>query len=561
MAQFLLNRPSGWYFRWVIPKRFQPVVSLKELRYPLATRFQAVAKCRARIVVSRLELYLNRGAVEGVTIDKQQLRRVVQAAIQEAREITVEGHLNRDKPLNPDSRRSERDTADYLIGELREALGLSDYRALNLDTQLSALLSDAGIQLDKDSLPFKEVQRDFIARHIAVQEDYIDLLNGCTPNAENASPKPSETLSEDTACPPAQTFIDEFTKDKQSRSGIAENTVKEYENTIADLVFILGDTPANEVKAEQVSHLTETLRKLPKNRNKAKAYKGKTVRELLDMDVPASACLSASTVQQKLAMLITYFDWLEHRDVIPKNYFKGRNIKAKKDERRPFSINELTSIFTCDLYQDTPLAKRKTTTASHWWLSPLALLTGMRVSELTQMRVEDVREQAGILYLEIVEDEDTGQRIKTEAAKRGIPVHPHLLNLGFKEYIATLKANGHDRVLPGFSIGERTPGQYASKWWNTALRGEYLPETLRSPSTPFHAFRHTFTTEAIDVAGIPLEYAQQMLGHERGQMGATAIYSHGKAVPALFEEIKKIEFEGLSLAHLVDGWKKHPLSR
>jgi len=564
MAQYLLNRPSGWYFRYIIPIRFKPIVSLKELRYPLATRFQAVAKSRSRIVVFKLELYLSRRATDGMSINNKQLRQIVHTAIKEAREITLEGHINREKPLNPNSRRSELDTANYLIGELREALGLSDYRTLTLDSQLSQLLDNAGIQSDRNSLQFKQACRDLAVGHIAIQEDYIDLLNGVTPDrlrmAEKAPQEPLEPLSEDTKCPSAHTFIDEFIKDKKSRSGIADNTVKEYENTIADFAFIMEDIPANEVKAEQVSYLTETLKKLPKNRNKSKSLKEKTVQELLDMDMPSDGLLSASTIQQKIAMLITYFDWLEHRDVISKNYFKGRNIKATKKERRPFSIDELSTIFNCPIYQDTDIARRRTTTASHWWLSPLALFSGARVSELTQMRVEDVREQNGVLYLMVIEDDDTGQRIKTDASKRSIPVHPDLLKLGFKEYITQLRENNHDRVLPGFKVGERTPGQYASKWWRETLRGKYLPKELRSPLTPFHSFRHTFATEAKDVAGIPLEYTQQMLGHQRKQMGATAIYSHGKTIPALLEEIQKISFKGLNLSHLINGWMRHPLS-
>lgn len=498
-------------------------------------------------------------------IDNQELRKVVQTAIQEAREVTLEGHTNRNKPLNPDSRRSELNTANYLIGELREALGLSDYRTFSLDSQLSKLLDDAGIVLDKNSLQFKEACRDLIAGHIDVQEDYVDLLNGSTKGsfnvAERSLQKPSSPLLTNSNSPPAQAFIGEFTKDKKSRSGIAENTVKEYENTIADLAFILGDIPADEVRAEQVSYLTETLKKLPKNRNKSKLYRGKTVQQLLDMDVPKGDCLSASTIQQKIAMLTTYFDWLEHRDVISKNYFMGRNIKAKKEQRRPFSIDELTTIFNCAIYQDSDIARRKTTTASQWWLSLLALFSGARVSELTQMRIEDVREEDGILYLMILENDDTGQRLKTDAAKRNIPVHPELLKLGFKEYIAQLKARGHERVLPGFKLGPRTPGQYASKWWRETLRGKYLPDELKSSLTPFHSFRHTFATEANDIANIPLEYTQQILGHERKQMGATATYSHGRTVPALFEEMKKIRFTGLDLSHLIDGWKKHPLSK
>jgi integrase len=564
MAQYLLNRPSGWYFRYIIPKRFKFVVSLKELRYPLATRFQAVANSRSRIVVFKLELYLSRRATEGMSINNKQLRQIVHTAIKEAREITLEGHINREKPLNPNSRRSELDTANYLIGELREALGLSDYRTLTLDSQLSQLLDNTGIKLDKNSLQFKQACRDLTAGHIAIQEEYIDLLNGVVPDrlrmAENAPQKPSEPLDDEKKYPPAHTFIDEFIKDKQSRSGIARNTVKEYENTIADLAFILEGIPANEVKAEQVSYLTETLKKLPKNRNKSKSLKGKTVQQLLDMNIPSSDRLSASTVQQKIAMLITYFDWLEHRDVIAKNYFKGRNIKASKEQRRPFSIDELTTIFNCAIYKDTEIARRKTTTASHWWLSLLALFSGARVSELTQMRLSDVREQDGVLYLMVIENGDTGQRLKTVAAKRDIPVHPELLRLGFKQYLAQLAKNGYDRLLPGFRVGERTPGQYASKWWRETLRGKYLPSELRSPLTPFHSFRHTFATEANDVANIPLEYTQQMLGHERKQMGATAIYSHGKTILALFDEIQKISFKGLDLTHLIDGWERHPLS-
>lgn len=529
----------------------------------MSTRLHVTAKRRARIVVAKLEEHLSFKESISMTMTDQQLQELIHLAISDAKAITLESHIARSKPLNSDARRSQLETVEYFIGDYREALALSDYRIAH--SQVSSIIKQVDVELDPQSTKFKELCREYIGGIVEMLEGEKDLLNGVASNPYSkplsSSKTPSEAPSELPECPPAQDLIEDFLRDRKDSQGIKENTATEYRNAITDLAFILADTPANKVKYEQVTTLIETMKQLPRHRNKKAAYKERTVEELLKMDIPDADLTSLSNVNQKPTRFTTYFSWLEQRELISRNPFIGRSIKSEPEKRVTFSIEDLNIIFKSALYSDSPYAKRKTTSASYWWLPLLALYTGARISELVQMRTSDIDEVKGILYAKVRGDESYDQRLKTQAAWRDFPIHPTLLHLGFREYLSELRASGIDRVLPDFCLKGRTPGQKAGKWWGEIYRKTHLPEHLRTRSTPFHSFRHTYITEAKNEARITIEYIQQMVGHDRSQMGATKGYDHGMSIPALFKEIEKIQFDGLELSHLIDGWKKHPLGK
>ena len=48
MADYVLLRKSGYYFRYIIPERYWHLSPVKELRYSLSTHELSVAKRRAR---------------------------------------------------------------------------------------------------------------------------------------------------------------------------------------------------------------------------------------------------------------------------------------------------------------------------------------------------------------------------------------------------------------------------------------------------------------------------------------------------------------------------------
>jgi integrase len=132
--------------------------------------------------------------------------------------------------------------------------------------------------------------------------------------------------------------------------------------------------------------------------------------------------------------------------------------------------------------------------------------------------------------------------VKTQAGVRTFPIHPLLLELGFAEYIEELRGSEHDRVLHGIPLGNRKAGDQAGKWWNERYREKHLLGFKEQRKT-LYSFRHTFVTHALNEPGIELALVQQIVGHEKSQMGATEHYDKGATMPRLFEQLSRVDFE------------------
>ena len=142
----------------------------------------------------------------------------------------------------------------------------------------------------------------------------------------------------------------------------------------------------------------------------------------------------------------------------------------------------------------------------------------------------------------MVEDTDTGQQVKTQAGIRTFPIHPLLLELGFSEYIEELRAGDKDRVLHGIPLGNRKAGDQAGKWWNERYREKHL-YGFKAQRKTLYSFRHTFVTHALNESGIELALVQQIVGHEKSQLGATKHYDKGATMTRLFDELSKVDFQ------------------
>jgi len=101
-----------------------------------------------------------------------------------------------------------------------------------------------------------------------------------------------------------------------------------------------------------------------------------------------------------------------------------------------------------------------------------------------------------------------------------VPIHPHLLELRFAEYISSL--NGQKRLFPELNINSE--GKYnvqVSKWF-----GKYLKNEIginRTGIKPFHSFRHHFIAN-LRKANIRLDIQNQITGHSQSAAGTGAIY-------------------------------------
>jgi integrase len=228
---------------------------------------------------------------------------------------------------------------------------------------------------------------------------------------------------------------------------------------------------------------------------------------------------------------------------IPSNPWRGHKVAVKKARsRKDLQPETLTQLFSSSLFRsyDLPTMKGAGGSAAYW-VPLLAPFTGARQSELCQLRIDDVVTVAEglVLYIQAdAGDEEEGipsTTTKGETSKRRVPVHSHLIRLGFADYVADMKEAGEVLLFPNVrKPPEGMPmGEYYSKWWSVyrkaqGVTGRYID---------FHAFRHTSRTRLTD-AGVEDVLSARLLGHTVTGSTGSKVYDHSvKTLRATLEKL------------------------
>lgn len=296
-----------------------------------------------------------------------------------------------------------------------------------------------------------------------------------------------------------------------------EKTADEYMAAANLLIAVIGNKPAGSVTFPDVIEFISTIKKIPPHISKNKKYKGKTLGEIIAMgDKP----ISPEYVKKRIERVSTFFGFAsekKHSKVtgVEINVFEGESKAAGarpkgKTSRLPFSDSDIASL----LYGNETQAKTYNN-PYHYWLIPMGLLTGARLNELCQLRLDDIKSIDGVWCIDI-NNEGEGKRTKTASSVRVVPLHEKLINLGLLQYVEALKSAGHERLFPELKELRDGHGQAASKWFN-----RHRKECgITAAEKVFHSFRHTFITKLIN-SGVSDTLISPVVGHGGGEKTQT----------------------------------------
>lgn len=184
--------------------------------------------------------------------------------------------------------------------------------------------------------------------------------------------------------------------------------------------------------------------------------------------------------------------------------------KPKLPREKGFNDDEAVAVLkAASAYRSKPSDNPATqehpkTEAAKRWAPWLCAYTGARISEMTQLRAEDVTVKDDIRYLRITSDAGS---VKT-GQYRDVPLHPHLIELGFLDFV---KASGAGplfyRVNPDrkSDMPWRTVSGRLSDW----IRDLKIVDARVQPN---YGWRHRFKTVAIEV-GMNARVMDAIQGH------------------------------------------------
>lgn len=243
-------------------------------------------------------------------------------------------------------------------------------------------------------------------------------------------------------------------------------------------------------------------------------------------------------------------------ELIQKQPWEGMEIEVeKKQTRRPWKSEELRLLFSQHLFTTyAPPAGRNSGSDAAYWIPLIGLYTGARIGEIAQLRTEDISVSDGVPLLHIT-DSGEGQRLKSNASKRSIPIHSELIRLGLLDYAKAIKAEGHERLWPMLKIEQERPGLLISNWFGQYRRSIGL--TDKYPD--FHCFRHLVRTK-MSRSKIPEKVQDSITGHETQGSIDTKIYQ-SVSLEERVEAMESITYPELQLQRVFSAPKLEKAKR
>ena len=309
---------------------------------------------------------------------------------------------------------------------------------------------------------------------------------------------------------PLSEVIELYLREKTAK-GRDPRTIERYKNALEWPKFIIGDVPVGSLTRKIALEFIEKLQKMPSRRSIKEEYKSKSLDELLRMDIDQK--LTPSGVQIVIERMSGLCAWASRADYMHKNYFEALSIAGgdEGNEIEPFDDEQLKLIFSTDKFaindDDDPW---------RYWLPRIALYSGLRIEEISQLTVDDIRKGDGVWYVDVNRAKaycsKTGEQIqkkrKNDAAERRVPLHDVLLDrLGFLDFVNRRRTEGYARLFPSLKKTSNRYSHYPSRVFSRWKIDIGFPDT-----NVFHSFRHRFVNDLLLVGADQVKLTM-VIGH------------------------------------------------
>ncbi len=238
-----------------------------------------------------------------------------------------------------------------------------------------------------------------------------------------------------------------------------------------------------------------------------------------------------------------------YRDDNPCSVTKLKIKPSQTVEKTPFSDAQLQKIFALPLFKPPHKIPLGAPGESGFWVPLISLLSGLRIEEICQLHVADVKRFGVYDYFDVTtlvtqedddqeKEKDHQKNVKTKNYKREVPVHPMLIQLGFLDYVGEKRVGKQVRLYPELKPYRDRYSKNLSRWW-----GRYQDRHIsKSEHVTFHSFRHGFTT-ILRNAEIQDSLLKGLLGHAGGDV--TAKYGLPHILKVRARAIRKVRYPAI----------------
>lgn len=379
-------------------------------------------------------------------ISKEQVRQIVRDYFVREWQEANDAHwcIVRDNQLD-----IEDELADIQEGEkqLRERLSRHQFSKDVKETALK-LVDERGLAPSLSSEQMAQVCDGIVRAMIQHRHILAAKLRG---DAEKAYPTdPLFSGIEDPGLPDLQMANPAGNSQAQEKGGLG-HAIEQYLNDMTFRKFgqkgiedkrrslnwaieLLGGPGRNvgSITPDEVRDVRNIIQRLPKSFTTKKEYKGKRLREIVEL--PNIVPVDAETATKQFGALKSFLKWAEDEGFFVGKASPAVTVSIKKGKkstrpRYPFSAEQLNALFSSPVYTGCASAARRSTPGeqiikdSKYWVPLVGITTGMRLGEICQLLVSDIKVADKLVSIDVCKSEDDGadgndKRLKTSSSER-----------------------------------------------------------------------------------------------------------------------------------------------
>lgn len=306
------------------------------------------------------------------------------------------------------------------------------------------------------------------------------------------------------------------------------------------LLEVVGkDRPITDVTRDDLVRARDILLRLPPRATSE--YRGMALAKVAEANTKSGGQrLHPKTVDNQLIWVTAIFNYAEQEQLILSNPARRLVVGVAKTDspsRLPWDVDDLNRLFR------SPVFTEGEADPSRFWVPLLCLFQGLRLNEACQLFSDDLQVTDGVPALRIAHSERRGQTTKKNDT-RVVPVHPTLIDMGILKLFQTTGEPA--RIFPNITLDRYGSATNAySKWFSR----EAKKQGVLTRGVVFHSFRHSYA-DALRRAGVTDERADALGGW--GSKGtARRGYGQGYRPADLLPDLAKVTYPGLELSHVI----------
>lgn len=312
--------------------------------------------------------------------------------------------------------------------------------------------------------------------------------------------------------------------DEKDRDHIKEDTRRQLASQARLFISTTGVTDVTDITQAHLKYYKSVLQRLPKSYGKSAKDADRSVEDLLARaaDLPEDKVgLSPRTINGHLDRFSLIFrvarsESLKISDDIQLSLLRVPETKRNRDKREAFALPELQRVFRHPIWTGSSNHKRrhvpgKTVLKDGLYWGPLmAAYSGARREEVLALEPEDFTIVDEIPCCHIRNNAHRG--VKTLSSVRLVPIHSHLIDLGFLRHVEEMRKRGAAAIFPEL-IPENESQSFGDKLhynWSKAvgLQLEGNPRRLC-----FHSLRHYVITHLKQLPEVTDKQRRDLVGH------------------------------------------------